>query len=115
MMRVHLSWRRMRAGGTTVRPVIWKSTKTSTPKCGIINNSTGEGIDGDMVRSIESGLDEAIFEERLKGIEAGADIATFDAHSVLACVGNREIVVNTSPTRCDIMAKRFQKMGIKPE
>ncbi|TWA98911.1 3-keto-5-aminohexanoate cleavage enzyme [Bradyrhizobium stylosanthis] len=103
--------------GATCNPKIYQVINSRILKkcCIIINNSTGGGVDGDMVRSLEPGLDEVIFEERLKGLEAGADMATFDAHTVLASFGGREIVVNTSPTRCDIMAKRFQKAGIKLE
>ncbi|GLR91622.1 3-keto-5-aminohexanoate cleavage protein [Bradyrhizobium iriomotense] len=103
--------------GATCNPEIYQDINSRIlTRCGIIiNNSTGGGLDGDMIRSLEPDLDEVIFEERLKGLEAGADMATFDAHSVLASFGGREIVVNTSPTRCDIMAKRFLKTGIKPE
>lgn len=81
----------------------------------IINNSTGGGIDGDMTREIEPGLHEIMFAERLKGLDAGAEMATFDAHTVLASFGGREILVNTSPQRCDAMAARFVQTGIKPE
>jgi uncharacterized protein (DUF849 family) len=81
----------------------------------IINNSTGGGIDGDMTRAVQPGLDEILFEERLKGLDAGAEMATFDAHTVLASFGGREILVNTSPARCDAMARRFGETGIKPE
>ncbi|MHB0790098.1 beta-keto acid cleavage family enzyme [Bradyrhizobium sp. 5.13L] len=103
--------------GATCSPEIYQDINSRIlAKCNIIiNNSTGGGIDGDMVRPIEAGLDEVIFEQRLRGLEAGADMATFDAHTVLACFGGREIVVNTSPARCDIMAKRFRETGIKPE
>jgi uncharacterized protein (DUF849 family) len=81
----------------------------------IINNSTGGGVDGDMTREIEPGLHEIMFAERMKGLDAGAEMATFDAHTVLASFGGREILVNTSPQRCDLMAKRFIETGIKPE
>ncbi|MCW5722611.1 MAG: 3-keto-5-aminohexanoate cleavage protein [Devosia sp.] len=81
----------------------------------IINNSTGGGIDGDMTREIEPGLDEIMFSERMRGLDANAEMATFDAHTVLASFGGREILVNTSPQRCDVMAKRFVETGIKPE
>lgn len=81
----------------------------------IINNSTGGGVDGDMTREIEPGLHEIMFAERMKGLDAGAEMATFDAHTVLASFGGREILVNTSPQRCDLMAQRFIETGIKPE
>ncbi len=81
----------------------------------IINNSTGGGIDGDMVRQMPNGLWEIVFEERLKGLEAEAEMATFDAQTVVASHGGREIVVATTPNRCDEMARLFQEKGIKPE
>ena len=48
-------------------------------KCDIIiNNSTGGGINGDMVRQAPNGYPEIIWEERLKGMEAGAEMCTLD-------------------------------------
>lgn len=81
----------------------------------VINNSTGGGVDGDMIREIAPGLHEIMFEERLKGLDAGAEMATFDAHTVLASFSGRELLVNTSPSRCDALARRFEETGIKPE
>ena len=41
-------------------------------KCDIIiNNSTGGGINGDMVREASNGYPEIMWEERLKGIGGG--------------------------------------------
>ncbi|WP_407185244.1 3-keto-5-aminohexanoate cleavage protein [Bradyrhizobium centrosematis] len=103
--------------GATCNPEIYRDINARiSAKCDIIiNNSTGGGIDGDMVRPIEPGLDEVIFAERLKGLKAGAEMATFDAHTVLASFNGREVLMNTSPSRCDIMARCFQESGIKPE
>ncbi len=74
----------------------------------VINNSTGGGINGDMVRQMANGLWEIIYEERLKGIEAGCEIATLDAHTAVATFAGREIVVATTPQRCEEMATLFQ-------
>ena len=41
-------------------------------KCDIIlNNSTGAGVSGDMIRTLRPGLEEIMFEERIKGFYGG--------------------------------------------
>jgi|ERR1700722_6081937 len=101
----------------TCNPDIYRRTNNLIRgKCDIIiNNSSGGGVDGDMTRELRSNLDEIVFEERIKGLEAGAEMATFDCHSILATFGNRKILVDTNPDRCDQMAEIFRKKGIKPE
>ena len=85
-------------------------------KCDIIiNNSTGGGINGDMVRKAENGYYEIIWEERLKGMEAGAEMCTLDPTTINATFEGREILMNTSPSRCMFLASEMQKRGIKPE
>ena len=81
----------------------------------IINNSTGGGVSGDMIREMPNGLWEIIYEERLKGIEADPEMATLDAETTVASFGGREIIVATTPQRCEEMAKLFKEKGIKPE
>ncbi|MBV8590238.1 MAG: 3-keto-5-aminohexanoate cleavage protein [Acetobacteraceae bacterium] len=81
----------------------------------IINNSTGGGSSGDMLVPRPDGLFESSFEERLKGLDAGAEMATFDCFTAVDTFGSREIIVLTTPSRCEAMAKRFQERGIKPE
>lgn len=81
----------------------------------VVNNSTGGGIAGDMTRPLGSGLEEISFEERLKGLEAGAEMATFDCETTVAQFGGREILVNTTPKKCDELAARMREKGIKPE
>jgi uncharacterized protein (DUF849 family) len=73
----------------------------------IINNSTGGGVSGDMIRQMPNGLWEIIYEERLKGIEADPEMATLDAETTVASFGGREIIVATTPQRCEEMAKLF--------
>lgn len=85
-------------------------------KCDIvINNSTGGGVDGDMLIPRPDGLFDSNFEERLKGLGGGAEMATFDGFTAVACFGGREILSTTTPTQCDRMARQFQERGIKPE
>ena len=85
-------------------------------KCNIvINNSTGGGVDGDMLIERNDGLYDIDFEERLKGLDAGAEMATFDCFTVAAMHGKREMLVSTTPSQCDRLAARFKERGIKPE
>ena len=81
----------------------------------ILNNSTGGGIDGDMLTARPDGLFESNFEERLKGLDAGAEMGTFDGMTVAHVHQGREMLLVTTPSRCEAMAKRFQERGIKPE
>lgn len=81
----------------------------------IINNSTGGGIDGDLLVSRPDGLYEINFEERMKGLDAGAETATFDGFTVAAVFGGKEIINPTTPSQCDRLAARFVERGIKPE
>jgi 3-keto-5-aminohexanoate cleavage enzyme len=85
-------------------------------KCDIIiNNSTGGGINGDMVRQAPNGYFEIIYEERLKGMEAGAEMCTLDPTTIIATFEGREILMNTSPQRCRELAEKMKAKGIKPE
>jgi len=81
----------------------------------VINNSTGGGVSGDMIRQMPNGLWEIIYEERLKGLEADPEMATLDAETSVASFGDKEIVVATTPRRCEEMAKLFKEKGVKPE
>ncbi|CEH50840.1 3-keto-5-aminohexanoate cleavage protein [Xanthomonas citri pv. durantae] len=81
----------------------------------VINNSTGGGIDGDLLVERPDGLFEIDFEERIKGLDAGAEMATFDGFTVAASFGGREMINPTTPSQCDRLAARFKERGIKPE
>jgi 3-keto-5-aminohexanoate cleavage enzyme len=82
----------------------------------VLNNSTGGGVNGDMVHQLNNGLWEINFEERLKGMEApGAEMCTLDAQTICASFGGKEILVPTTPTRTRELAKRMKARGIKPE
>lgn len=84
-------------------------------KCDIvINNSTGGGINGDMVRKVGDYW-EIMWEERLKGMEAGAEMCTLDPTTIVATFEGREIFMNTSPTRCRYLAEAMKAKAIKPE
>lgn len=83
----------------------------------IINNSTGGGNSGDMLIERPDGLFESNFEERLRGCDGvGAEMCTFDGVTVVDTVNpEREVVVITSPSRCETLVKRMTDKGIKPE
>ncbi len=81
----------------------------------VINNSTGGGSSGDMLLPRPDGMFESNFEERLKGLDAEAEMATLDGFTAVDVFGTREILVITSPSRCETMAKRFKERNIKPE
>ena len=81
----------------------------------VINNSTGGGSNGDKLVPRDDGLFESSFEERLKGLDAGAEMGTFDGMTFADVHGGREILVITTPSRCEALAKRFQERGVKPE
>jgi 3-keto-5-aminohexanoate cleavage enzyme len=81
----------------------------------IINNSTGGGSSGDMLSERPDSLFENNFTERLKGLDANAEMATFDGFTAVDVFGEREILVITTPSRCEQMARRFQERKIKPE
>ncbi len=85
-------------------------------KCDIIiNNSTGGGVNGDLIRQAPNGYWEIMWDERLKGLEAGAEMCTLDPATIIASFGGKEILMNTSPSRCRELAAAMQQKGIKPE
>jgi uncharacterized protein (DUF849 family) len=86
-------------------------------KCDIIlNNSTGAGINGDMVRALDNGLWEIMWEERLKGMQGdGVEMCTLDAQTVIASFEGKEILVATPPSRIRQIAGMMKERGIKPE
>lgn len=82
----------------------------------VLNNSTGGGSSGDMLEPRPDGMFENSYPERLKGLDAGAEMATFDGFTAVdTSQPGREILVITTPSRCEQMARRFQERGIKPE
>jgi 3-keto-5-aminohexanoate cleavage enzyme len=81
----------------------------------VINNSTGGGVNGDMIRQGANGYWEILWEERLKGLDAGAEMCTLDATTIIATFEGRELLMHTSPERSRELATKMQARGIKPE
>ncbi|WP_076997491.1 3-keto-5-aminohexanoate cleavage protein [Variovorax sp. KK3] len=102
----------------TCEPAVYtRINRLIRDRCDIVlNNSTGGGIDGDMVRPLPNGLWEIQWEERLKGMEGeGVEMCTLDAQTVIASFDRKEILVATPPSRIREIAQRMQARGIKPE
>jgi 3-keto-5-aminohexanoate cleavage enzyme len=81
----------------------------------IVNNSTGGGVSGDMIKEYQPGLWELDFEQRLLGADAGADMGTADCETQFAQFNGQEFLVNTSPKRSEQLVARLQERGVKPE
>lgn len=102
----------------TCNPEIYgRMNRLIREKCDIVlNNSTGGGVNGDMVHQLNNGLWEINFEERVKGMEApGAEMCTLDAQTVCASFGGKEILAATTPKRTRQLAEMMMARGIKPE
>jgi 3-keto-5-aminohexanoate cleavage enzyme len=102
----------------TCNPAIYSEiNRLIRDKCDIIlNNSTGGGVNGDMVRELDNGLWEIMWEERLRGMEGdGVEMCTLDAQTVIASFEGKEILVATPPSRIRQIARMMKERGIKPE
>jgi len=101
----------------TCNPEIYRDiNRRIRDKCNIIiNNSTGGGINGDMVKEMPYLGWDTLFEERVKGMDAGAEMCTLDATTVNLTFEGKEIMLNTPPSRCRALAEGMKKRGIKPE
>lgn len=113
---VALHARRPDGGATCDAAIYRRINEAIRAKCDIvINNSTGGGVHGDMIKPIGEGFWEIDFEQRLKGLEAGAEMCTLDSHTIIASFGGKEILLNTAPSRCLELARLMKEKGIKPE
>ncbi len=82
----------------------------------VINNSTGGGVDGDMIKAYDTGELRIDIRERLRGLEAPhVEMATFDCQTFVISSRGQELLCKTSPSECDEMAARMTELGIKPE
>ncbi|MCP1574940.1 3-keto-5-aminohexanoate cleavage protein [Herbaspirillum rubrisubalbicans] len=101
----------------TCNPAIYRDmNQRIRDKCDIIiNNSTGGGVHGDMVRQREDGTWELLWEERIKGMEAGAEMCTLDATTLNISFGDKEIMMNTPLSKARFLAQEMKARGIKPE
>lgn len=105
------------AGEATCDPAVYRAINDGIRARAdiVLNNSTGGGTNGDMISPAADGYDQIDFAERLRGAEAGAEMCTLDPQTIVASFDGREILMNTSPRRCEELARLFQARGIKPE
>ena len=104
--------------GATCNPAIYRDMNSRIRAAGcdiVLNNSTGGGVHGDMVRALPGDRWEIAWDERIKGIEAGAEMCTLDATTVNLVFDGREIMFNSPPSRNRELAAAMQARGIKPE
>jgi 3-keto-5-aminohexanoate cleavage enzyme len=101
----------------TCNPAIYRAINDRIrAKCDIvINNSTGGGVNGDMIKQAPNGYWEILWEERVKGMEAGAEMCTLDATTIVCSYEGKEILMNTAPSRCRQLAVAMKERDIKPE
>ncbi|MEM8579751.1 MAG: 3-keto-5-aminohexanoate cleavage protein [Pseudomonadota bacterium] len=81
----------------------------------VINNSTGGGVTGEMVGEDPTGDLQILWEQRIKGVEAGADVCTHDAHTIVANLGKKKVMVRTELDKSRDLAIMMKERGIKPE
>ena len=81
----------------------------------VLNNSTGGGVHGEMVRRQADGTWELMFDERVKGMDAGAEMCTLDATTLSVTHEGRDILLNTPLSKARELALGMKERGIKPE
>jgi len=81
----------------------------------VLNNSTGGGVHGDMIKPLPGGRWEIAFDERVKGMDAGAEMCTLDATTLNLSFEGREILMDTPLTKGRELAAGMKARGIKPE
>ncbi len=108
--------RRPDDGATCNAEIYGEINRLISSRCDIvINNSTGGGISGDMLREFAPGRKEIAFEERIKGTMASAEMCTFDPHMQNMHKGDLELLLDTSWSRCIELGEAMKQRGIKPE
>lgn len=81
----------------------------------VINNSTGGGVNGDMVSVRSDGTRIVDWDARLQGLHGGADTCTLDAITAYVTSPVGEVLMDTPPSRAAELAASMRKLGIKPE
>ncbi|KRD27463.1 3-keto-5-aminohexanoate cleavage protein [Acidovorax sp. Root267] len=105
-------------GGATCNADIYRDINTRIRAKGcdiVINNSTGGGVHGDMVRPLSGDRWEIAWEERIKGMDAGAEMCTLDATTLNLSFEGREILMDTPLSKGRELAMGMKARGIKPE
>ena len=104
--------------GATCDAAVYREINTRIREAGcdiVINNSTGGGVHGDMVKPLPGNRWEIAFEERIKGMDAGAEMCTLDATTLNLSFEGREILMDTPLSKGRELAAGMKARGIKPE
>ncbi|MFE4501981.1 3-keto-5-aminohexanoate cleavage protein [Rhodococcus sp. NPDC056743] len=81
----------------------------------VLNNSTGGGVNGDMVRTRSDGSRVVDWDARLQGLYGGADTCTLDAITAYVTSPVGEVLMDTPPSRAAELASAMRALGITPE
>ena len=104
--------------GATCNPAIYRDMNSRIRAAGcdiVLNNSTGGGVHGDMVRALPGERWEIAWEERIKGMDAGAEMCTLDATTLNLSFDGKEILMDTPLSKGRELAAGMRARGIKPE
>lgn len=104
--------------GATCNPAIYRDMNSRIRAAGcdiVLNNSTGGGVHGDMVRALPGDRWEIAWDERIKGMDAGAEMCTLDATTLNLSFDGKEILMDTPLSKGRELAAGMRARGIKPE
>lgn len=81
----------------------------------VVNNSTGGGLNGDLLRVREDGGRFVDWDARLAGIDGGADTCTLDPVTAYVSVPDGEILVDTPTKAAEQLTRAMAERAVKPE
>jgi 3-keto-5-aminohexanoate cleavage enzyme len=101
----------------TCDPAIYRDINAQVrAQCGIIiGNSTGGGLNGDLVAPGSYGRLESLETERSRGSEGGADICSVNPMTVLGHSEAGDVLVSTSLEQSRALVGKMRRLGAKPE
>jgi 3-keto-5-aminohexanoate cleavage enzyme len=102
----------------TCDPAIYAEINRLTrERCDIvINNSTGGGIDGDLLSEHAlPGMEVQDLDHRLSGADGGPEMATADCWTDVASFAGKELLIDTSPSKSERLVAHLRERGVKPE
>ncbi|MGY0389465.1 3-keto-5-aminohexanoate cleavage protein [Nocardioides sp. WG-D5] len=105
-------------GQATCSAAIYRdiNTRVRSLRDVIVNNSTGGGINGDLLFETDQGTHAIDWAARLEGLDGGADTCTLDAVTAyITGPDGREVLMDTSTARARQLADGMRARGIKPE
>ncbi|WP_456695445.1 3-keto-5-aminohexanoate cleavage protein [Aeromicrobium sp. P5_D10] len=82
----------------------------------VINNSTGGGVTGDLLRVRDDGSRVIDWDARWQGLDGGADTCTLDAITAyVTAPDGTEVLMDTPTQKAIALAAAMLERGIKPE